>query len=203
MFEASPPTRRFRPASAKEVFMRFAPVSACLSVALAITASSLQSAPAEVLDPRAMALVEQAQVALDAGNLDGAVDGFEAALAIQPGSNALVMKLAEVARRQGMQGKALHYYRVVLARSPQDLDAIAGEGQALAEKGAIEKARKNLSRLGGLCGSGCDQTRALDAAIAAVVARVPAGGAASGGAATPRIVTVDDVKPQAEVRADK
>ncbi|WP_227711022.1 tetratricopeptide repeat protein [Novosphingobium ovatum] len=183
--------------------MRFAPVSACLSVALAITASSLQSAPAEVLDPRAMALVEQAQVALDAGNLDGAVDGFEAALAIQPGSNALVMKLAEVARRQGMQGKALHYYRVVLARSPQDLDAIAGEGQALAEKGAIEKARKNLSRLGGLCGSGCDQTRALDAAIAAVVARVPAGGAASGGAATPRIVTVDDVKPQAEVRADK
>jgi tetratricopeptide (TPR) repeat protein len=68
-----------------------------------------------------------------AGDLDGAFDGFEAALAIQPGSARLVMDLAEAARAQGMQGKALHYYRAVLTRDPGNVDAIAGEGGALAE----------------------------------------------------------------------
>jgi Tfp pilus assembly protein PilF len=65
-----------------------------------------------------------------------------------------------------MQGKALHYYRRVLTSDPQNLDAIAGEGEALAEKGALEKARANLARLENLCGKGCEASRQLGAAIA-------------------------------------
>jgi hypothetical protein len=65
-----------------------------------------------------------------------------------------------------MQGKALHYYREALEADPKNLAAISGEGAALAEKGAVEKARRNLARLKGMCGESCDATRQLAAAIA-------------------------------------
>ena len=64
-----------------------------------------------------------------------------------------------------MQGKALHYYREALQGDPRNLAAIAGEGEALAEKGATEKASRNLARLKGLCGDTCEATRQLSAAI--------------------------------------
>ena len=51
-----------------------------------------------------------------------------------------------------MQGKAIHYYREALERDPHNLAAISGEGEALVEKGAVEKARRNLAQLEGLCG---------------------------------------------------
>ncbi len=81
-----------------------------------------------------------------------------------------------------MQGKALHYYREALKSDPQNLLAISGEGAALVEKGAVDKARRNLARLQGLCGDGCDATRSLAAAIA----KGPA----------PRVVTAEEVKPE-------
>jgi hypothetical protein len=65
------------------------------------------------------------------------------------------MDLAEVARREAMPGKALHYYRAVLERDPSNLEALAGEGQALAQKGALDKAKRNLARLQSICGDGC------------------------------------------------
>ena len=145
--------------------MRFAPVSLVLAGLAALTASAGHSAAPEVLDPRAAALEAQAQAAMATGDLDRATDGFEAALAVSPGSARLVMDLAQVARRQTMPGKALHYYRAVLERDPANLDALAGEGQALAEKGAVEKARRNLARLQSICGDGCAPTRTLAAAI--------------------------------------
>ena len=95
-----------------------------------------------------------------------------------------MLDLADAARAQGLQGKALHYYRTVLEREPQNLTALAGEGAALAEKGAIEKARRNLARLEGLCGSGCAATQM----VAAAIARGP----------SPRIVTAEAVKPKLE-----
>ena len=55
--------------------------------------------------------------------------------------------------------------REILLRR-QSLLAIAGEGSAMAEKGALEKARRNLSRLEGLCGASCEATRQLAAVIA-------------------------------------
>ena len=48
----------------------------------------------------------------------------------------------------------------------QNLTAISGEGAALVEKGAIEKAKRNLSRLQGLCGDACPETRELAGLIA-------------------------------------
>jgi tetratricopeptide (TPR) repeat protein len=127
--------RRESPSSFKETVMRYAPVALVLSALAALTASAGQSAVPEVLDPRAAALEAQGKAALASGDLDRATDGFEAALAISPGSAVLVMDLADVARHQAMPGKALHYYRAVLARDPANLEALSGEGQALAQKG--------------------------------------------------------------------
>lgn len=168
--------------------MRFAPVSLVLAGLAALTASAGHSAAPEVLDPRAIALQGEGRAALAAGDFNRATDGFEAALAIQPGSPTLVMDLAEVARRQTLPGKALHYYRAVLERDPSNLDALAGEGQALADKGALDKAKRNLARLQSICGDGCAPTRNLAAAINA--AQVPN---------QPRVVTADAVLPAATI----
>src|SRR5690606_33497178 len=84
-----------------------------------------------------------------------------------PGRPAIYLELAEVARREGLQGKAIHFYREALEREPDNFLAIAGEGEALVEKGAVEKAKRNLAKLESMCGGGCAQTRDLAAAIAA------------------------------------
>ncbi|MDE2596037.1 MAG: tetratricopeptide repeat protein [Sphingomonadales bacterium] len=161
--------------------MRYFPAALALSLLGAVTASSVYSAPNIPIDPRASALLTQGRAALAANNVEGAVDAFEAALAIQPGAPVIYLSLAEAARKQGMQGKALHYYREVLESDPQNLLAISGEGAALVEKGAVDKARRNLARLQGLCGAECDATRQL----AAVIARGPA----------PKVITAEAVKP--------
>ena len=162
--------------------MRYTPAAVALSLLVAVTASTGHSAQPQPIDPRVSALVAQARTELGTGNVDRAVDYYEAALAVQPGNVAVLLGLADATRRQGMQGKALHYYREALQADPQNVIAISGEGAALVEKGAVEKARRNLTRLEGLCGSSCDATRQLAAAIA----RGPA----------PRVVTAESVKPQ-------
>ena len=162
--------------------MRYTPAALALSLAFGLTASVLSSAPAaQPLDPRAEALELVGRSTLAAGNPLGAIDSYEAAMAIQPGSVRLMIDLAEAQRKLGMNGKALHLYRVAIEREPQNLDAIAGEGATLLEKGAVEKARRNLSRLQWLC-KDCTQSQQLSA----VIAKGP----------MPKVVTAADVKPK-------
>lgn len=165
----------------REILMRFTPAGLALSLAFALAASAGQGAAPQPLDPRAAQLVAEGRAALSAGNADGAIDAFEAALAIQPGATEVTLGLAEATRRQGMQGKALHYYREAIERDPRNFAAIAGEGQTLLEKGAVEKAKRMLTRLQLSCGANCPETKQLAAAIA----RGPA----------ERVVTAEAVKP--------
>ena len=144
--------------------MRFAAPAAVLAAVLAMSASVGEGAD-HVTDPRAVALVAEGRAALDAGQPDKAVDAFEAALTVDPAATSIFLDLAEAARRNGLQGKAIRYYREALVRDPGNLAALSGEGAALVEKGAIEKARRNLARLQSMCGDGCAETRALAAAI--------------------------------------
>ncbi len=167
--------------SAKDVLMRYTPIAVALSLLAGVTSSVGYSAPSDQLDPRASSLLEQGRAELAAGRTDAAVDAFEAALTVQPGSVSVLVNLAEATRRQGMQGKALHYYREALAEDPRNVQAISGEGAALAEKGAVEKARRNLARLKSLCGENCEAVKELSAAIA----KGP----------TPRVLTAEAVKP--------
>lgn len=147
--------------------MRYTPVAVALSLFAATSSSVLLSQPPEQLDPRTVALLEQGRAAQSAGNLNAAIDAYESALAVDPGSVTVVLALADATRREGLQGKALHYYRVALASDPRNLAAVTGEGLALAEKGATEKAGRSLARLESLCGKDCAETRTLASAIAA------------------------------------
>ncbi|WP_172438886.1 tetratricopeptide repeat protein [Porphyrobacter sp. TH134] len=146
--------------------MRYAPAAAVLSLCLAMTASISSAGDAGAPDPRAANLIAQGQAALAAGETQGAVDAFEAALAIDPGHTPIFIDLAEAARQQGLQGKAIRYYREALERDPGNFAAIAGEGTALVEKGALEKAKRNLAKLQSLCGDACPETVALQTTIA-------------------------------------
>lgn len=144
--------------------MRFASIAISISLACAVTASVGKAEDREA-DPRAAMLIAEGQAALASGQPQKAIDYFEAALVVDPGYTPLFVELGEAARREGLQGKAIAYYREALRREPENLAAISGEGEALVEKGAVEKARLNLARLEKLCGSGCAETRELAMAI--------------------------------------
>lgn len=144
--------------------MRFAPAAVALSLAVALTASVGMGAEREA-DPRAAALIVEGRAALAAEQPQRAIDAFEAALAVDPGYTPIFLELAQASRAEGLQGKAIHYYRETLARDPGNLAAISGEGEALLEKGAVEKAKANLAKLKSMCGEGCPETRELAASI--------------------------------------
>jgi cytochrome c-type biogenesis protein CcmH/NrfG len=158
-----PPFRRTTPL---ETIMRFAPAAAALSLALAVT-SSVGWAGNDAPEPRAGVLIAKGETALAQGDTQGAIDAFEAALAVDPGHTAIFLRLAEAARADGLQGKAIRYYREALTREPRNLAAIAGEGEALVEKGAVEMAKGSLAKLESLCGESCPETQTLSATIAA------------------------------------
>ena len=144
--------------------MRYAPAAVALSLALGITASAAMSAGRQP-DPRAAALVAEGRAQLAAGQPDAAISSFEAALAVDPGYTAVYLELGNAARAQGLQGKAIHYFREALARDPKNLAALSGEGKAMVEKGAVEKAKRNLAQLQSLCGGSCSEAQQLAAAI--------------------------------------
>ena len=119
--------------------MRYSPLALALSALIALSASSGPSDGQETIDPRAASLEAIGRGALAAGDTLQANDAFEAALAVDPGATPLLIDLAQAARREGLQGKALHYYRAAMDREPKNLAAIAGEGEALAEKARWRK----------------------------------------------------------------
>jgi tetratricopeptide (TPR) repeat protein len=154
----------------KELVMRFAPAAAALSLAL-VTTASMTIARDHTPDPRAAALQQEGRAALAKGQTQSAIDAFEAALAIDPAHTALFIDLGEAARQVGLQGKAIALYREALAREPRNFAAMAGEGEALAERGAVEKAKRSLAQLESLCGATCPETLALQARISSGAAK--------------------------------
>ncbi|TIX50770.1 tetratricopeptide repeat protein [Alteraurantiacibacter aquimixticola] len=144
--------------------MRYTPAAVALSLFAAVTSSASLGAGYEA-DPRADALVAEGRAALESGDTQGAIDAFEAALTVDPGFSAVYIDLADAARRDGLQGKAIHYYREALERDPENLAAISGEGAALAERGAVDNARANLAKLENMCGADCMETMELASAI--------------------------------------
>src|SRR3546814_14305925 len=57
-------------------------------------------------------------------------------------------------------------YGEALALEPNDPGALAGQGEALVERGAVERAKRNLERLKTVCKAPCPQATTLAAVIA-------------------------------------
>ncbi len=133
-------------------------------------ASDAQRADHDIL-PRSVELQKQGEEAQSMGDLNGAIDFYESALAADPRNRSAIIALAQVARAQGLPGKAIALYREALLLEPNDVTALAGQGEALADKGAIELAREKLAAAQRICSEKCPQVAALEKAIAAGASR--------------------------------
>ena len=146
--------------------MRFSPAAVALSLVLAITASAGFSQNTEhAVDPRSTALLDQGYAAQKQGDYDTATGLYESALAVDPANRAAFIALAQVARAQQLPGKAIRLYREALELNPNDMAALSGQGEALIQRGAVEKARRNLARIKALCTGTCPEEAQLLAAL--------------------------------------
>ena len=146
--------------------MRISLVSAAAALALLSVSTSINAQRADdQIDARSVALLERGKAARAAGDLDTANGLIESALAVDPRNRPAYLALAEIARTQGLPGKAIRFYREALTLEPNDQAALRGQGEAMVQKGAVERAKENLARLKTLCGTCADATQ-LAAAIA-------------------------------------
>ena len=146
--------------------MRVAPIALAAAIALATIASAGQGQrPDDQIDPRSAALVQQAQGHSAAGRYNEAIDLLETALAVDARNRAAFLALARVAQAQRLPGKAIRFYAAALQLEPNDVDALAGQGEAYVQRGAVDRARANLTRVRTLCGQNCAQATNLAAVI--------------------------------------
>jgi Tfp pilus assembly protein PilF len=150
-----------------ELLMRFSPTALVLALSLAaVSSSGIGQRRDDQINPRSLALLHQGETLRASGNFSAAEDMLESALAIDPRNRAAYVALARVAQGQGLPGKAVRFYRDALALDPNDMVALAGQGEAMVQKGAVERARVNLARINQLCKTSCPAAVALNAAIA-------------------------------------
>lgn len=127
--------------------------------------------PDSAIEPLSLELAKSAVDAQGHGDLDAAVGYFESALAVDPRNRSAFVGLAQIARAQGLPGKAIGFYREALLIDPRDVVALAGQGEALVEKGAIELAKAKLGDLRRHCQDKCPQIASLELAISKGEAR--------------------------------
>lgn len=147
--------------------MRVTAISAAIALmVLSVSTSLMAQRPDAQIDPRSLALLQEGRAAQAAGNIDGATDSLESALAVDPRNRQAFVLLAEIARSRNLPGKAIRLYREALLLEPNDLAALRGQGEAMVAKGAMEKAKANLAKIKTICATGCNDANVLAAAIA-------------------------------------
>ncbi|MCH8615230.1 hypothetical protein LZ016_03810 [Sphingomonas sp. SM33] len=134
------------------------------SVALVASAAVGQRPDDQIL-PRSMELLKVGEGHLAAGRFAEADGALETALAVDPRNRAAYNALAKVAQREKLYGQAIRYTKKSLILEPNDKDAIAIQGEAMVEMGAVARAKENLAKLQKLCPGACPQVAELSAAI--------------------------------------
>ena len=147
--------------------MRLTPIALTVAIALATMASAGQGQkPDDQIDARSVALAQQAQALTAQARYQEATDLYESALAVDPRNRQAYIGLARAAQGLKLPGKAIKFYFEALKLEPNDVNALAGQGEALVQRGAVEKAKQNLERIKKLCTTPCPQATQLAAIIA-------------------------------------
>jgi Tfp pilus assembly protein PilF len=134
------------------------------SAALAAPATSQR--PDDQIAPRSLELQHRARDLMAAGKFEQAEDLLETALAVDPRNRSAFVDMARVAEKQRLFGKAIRMTNKALVMEPNDPDAIAVQGEAMVEMGALPRAQANLQKLHQICGvKSCPQVAELTAAI--------------------------------------
>jgi Flp pilus assembly protein TadD len=121
--------------------------------------------PDDQIHPRSVELMRQGEALLASGKFVEADDALEAALTVDPRNRTAFVVMARVAQKQRLFGQAIRFTNKALTLEPRDLDALAVQGEAMVELGAVPRARDNLAKLQKLCPNGCKQLTTLSAAI--------------------------------------
>ena len=147
--------------------MRYSSVALAAALTLVSVSTSLSGQrPDDQIDARSLQLLEQGRAAKAAGNLDGATDALETALAVDPRNRPAFIVLAQVAEARDLPGKAIRLYREALLLEPNDVQALKGQGEAMVMKGAVLRAKENLAKIRTLCKGACPEATSLTAIIA-------------------------------------
>lgn len=147
--------------------MRLLPVVLVLGLGLATMSTSVSGQRADdQIAPLSLAYQTRGEALTASGQYPAAIDALETALVVDPRNRGAYRSLARVAHAQGLYGKAIKLYGEVLAIEPNDLAALAGQGEAMVQRGAVDRARANLERIRKLCASGCAPATQLAASIA-------------------------------------
>lgn len=149
-----------------ETIMRFTPATlACAAVLTMVSSVGISQRPDSQISPLSLSWQAKGAAARAAGDLQAATDAYETALVVDPRNRAAFIALGDVAREQGLQGKAVRYYRGALMLEPSDMDALGGTVRALVERGAVANAKENLSKMKTLCRGECPQIAELGGLI--------------------------------------
>ena len=108
--------------------MRLTPIALSAAIVLATMASAGHGQrPDDQIDPRSLALTQQAVTLTAAGRFSEATDMLESALAVDPRNRSAYIALGRVAQGEKLPGKAIKYYSEALALEPNDLAALTGQ----------------------------------------------------------------------------
>ncbi|CAA9500233.1 MAG: hypothetical protein AVDCRST_MAG91-1013 [uncultured Sphingomonadaceae bacterium] len=147
--------------------MRLLPVVLALGLGLATFSTSVSGQRADdQIAPLSLSYQARGEALTTQGQYPAAIDALETALVVDPRNRGAYRALARVAAAQGLYGKAIKLYGEVLAIEPNDLEALAGQGDAMVQRGAVERARANLDRIRKLCATGCGPAVRLSSSIA-------------------------------------
>ena len=148
--------------------MRLSPFVLCLGLAAStLSVAVVGQRPDDQIAPKSAELLKQGETLLAQGKLVEADDALETALVVDPKNRSAFTVMAKVAIKQKLYGQAIRLTNKALALEPTDRDAIATQGEAMVELGALPRAKENLAKLQKLCGTaGCPQVALLSTAIA-------------------------------------
>jgi tetratricopeptide (TPR) repeat protein len=151
-----------------EIVMRLSPLVLCLGLAAStMSVAVIGQRPDDQIAPKSVELMKQGEALLAQGKYVEADDALETALAVDPKNRAAFTVMARVAIKEKLFGQAIHLTNKALALEPTDRDALAVQGEAMVELGALPRAKENLAKLQKLCGNaGCPQVALLSTAIA-------------------------------------
>jgi tetratricopeptide (TPR) repeat protein len=132
---------------------------------LALAAPAVSQKSDDQILTKSVQLQREGKALLSVGKLEQAEDVLETSLAVDPRNRGAFVDLARVAEKQHLYGKAIRMTNKALLLEPNDPDAIAVQGEAMVEMGAVARAQANLQKLQTICAKGCPQVAQLSSAI--------------------------------------
>nr|WP_294846238.1 hypothetical protein [uncultured Sphingomonas sp.] len=148
--------------------MRLTPLVLCLGLAASATSVAVVGQrPDDQISPLSTQFQKKGDALASTGKYVDADDQYETALAIDPRNRSVFVSMARVAIKQKLYGQAITLTKKALVLEPTDRDALAVQGEAMVELGAVARAKDNLAKLQKICGpSSCAQAGILSGQIA-------------------------------------